>query len=99
MPRKKKELSYTKKLAILGGIFGIILTLFYNLAYMPILNIFTFIPTFIGGILFTIQYFIFGTKLFENPQNSILYFISFAIIFFYILIGILIARIIQKRKK
>ena len=98
MPKKKK-LSYIKKGIIIGGIFGVILTLLYNFAYTPILNIFTFIPTFIGGTLFALQHFIFKGNLFGDPKSSILYFISFIIIIFYILIGILIAYLIQKRRK
>lgn len=98
MVKRKKEISYIKKGALFGGIFGIILTLIYNFSYTPILNIFTYIPSLIGGILFTIQYFIFGDKLFGSPTDSILYFISFVIIIFYILVGMLIALIIRKYK-
>jgi len=108
MPRKKrkaikkeKEISYIKKGAIAGGIFGIILVILLNLLYssgktFPILNIFTFIPSFIAMILFTIQHFIFQGKLFGNPRSSILYFISFVIIIFYVLIGTTIAYLIKK---
>ena len=99
MPRKKKGLSPIKKGAIIGGIFGIILTLLYNFAYIPILSFFTFIPSFIGGVLFAIQHFIFKGGLFGDPKSSILYFISLIIIIFYILVGMLIAYIIKKRKR
>ncbi len=98
MPKKRK-LSYIKKGAIIGGIFGIIITLLYNFAFTPILNIFTYIPSFIGGILFVIQHFIFKGKLLGDPRTSILYFISLIMIIFYILVGMLIAYIIQKVKK
>ena len=94
----RKKLTPIKKGAILGGIFGIILViLLFSFVNSYILNIFTFIPSFIALILFAMQHFILKGNLFGNPENSILYFVSFIIIIFYILIGMLIAYLIKRR--
>lgn len=96
---KKRKLSYIKKGAIIGGIFGVILViLLFSFENLSILNLFTFIPSFIAMVLFAIQHFVFKGNLFGDPRSSILYFISFVIIIFYILVGMLIAYIIKKRR-